>query len=57
MSDIQKVHLSIPEEILDALRRRLEQTRWPEAETTTDWSQGVPLTRMRALIKHWTGGL
>ena len=30
------------EEIED-LRRRLRATRWPEAETTGDWNQGIPL--------------
>ena len=35
------------------MRRRLSGTRWPEAQTVTDWSQGVPLARMRALIEHW----
>ena len=32
-----------PQSALDDLKRRLEQTRWPERETVTDWSQGVPL--------------
>src|SRR5271165_1409915 len=55
MSSVRKVHLSIPEEELDALKRLLSNTRWPEAETATDWSQGVPIARMRALMKHWAG--
>ena len=28
---------------IDDLRRRLAATRWPDAETTGDWSQGIPL--------------
>ena len=27
------------------LRRRLELTRWPDPETVSDWSQGVPLAQ------------
>lgn len=38
---------------LQALRRRLSDTRWPEGETVSDWSQGVPLTALRALCDHW----
>jgi pimeloyl-ACP methyl ester carboxylesterase len=53
MSTVRKIHLCIPEEELGALRRRLDNTRWPESETVTDWSQGVPLARMRALVAHW----
>ncbi len=56
MGSVQKIHLSVPEEQLDALKRRLGDTRWPEAETVTDWSQGVPIARMRALITHWANG-
>lgn len=57
MSGIRKIHLSIPEEQLDALRRRLDNTRWPDAETAVDWSQGVPLSRMHALIERLGGRL
>jgi pimeloyl-ACP methyl ester carboxylesterase len=53
MSSVRKIHLSIPEDELNALRHRLRTTRWPEAETVADWSQGVPLARMRALIDYW----
>ena len=28
---------------LDDLQSRLAHTRWPERETSTDWSQGIPL--------------
>ena len=55
MGSVRKVHLSIPEEESDALKRRLGNTRWPESETASDWSQGVPIARMRALIEHWAG--
>ena len=35
------------------LRRRIVATRWPEKETVTDQSQGVPLAMMRALARYW----
>ena len=35
------------------LRRRLTSTRWPEKETVTDWSQGVPLDFVRDLVAYW----
>ena len=38
---------------LDDLRRRLVDTRWPERETIDDWSEGVPLDRLRTLVEYW----
>jgi len=42
-----------PQSALDDLRQRLAQARWPEREPVADWSQGVPLARLRALIEYW----
>jgi pimeloyl-ACP methyl ester carboxylesterase len=42
-------------EIAD-LRDRLARTRWPEAETVEDWSQGVPLAYARDLCRYWADG-
>jgi pimeloyl-ACP methyl ester carboxylesterase len=36
------------------LRRRVDTTRWPERETVTDDSQGVPLPLMQELASYWT---
>jgi pimeloyl-ACP methyl ester carboxylesterase len=41
------------EEALTDLRRRLVATQWPEKETVTDASQGVPLATMRELARYW----
>ena len=38
---------------LDDLKRRLTDTRWPERETAKDWSEGVPLARMRDVVNYW----
>jgi pimeloyl-ACP methyl ester carboxylesterase len=43
-----------PQAALDDLHRRLAATRWPEASTVADWSQGVPLENAKALIKYWS---
>lgn len=42
-----------PQSALDDLRQRLAHARWPERETVADWSQGVPLARLRALVEYW----
>jgi epoxide hydrolase len=45
--------IEVPSAELTDLRRRLRQTRWPEAETVDDWSQGVPLSFLRELCGYW----
>lgn len=35
------------------LKARLVTTRFPEMETVNDWSQGVPLARMKSLVAYW----
>ena len=53
---VERFELSIPQAQLDDLRERLARTRWPEPETVDDWSQGVPLKAMRALVDYWRDG-
>jgi pimeloyl-ACP methyl ester carboxylesterase len=38
---------------LDELKRRILATRWPEKETVSDQTQGVPLATMKALAHYW----
>src|ERR671910_3798294 len=45
--------VDVPEAELRELRERLRRTRWPEAETVDDWSQGVPLAYLQDLCRHW----
>jgi pimeloyl-ACP methyl ester carboxylesterase len=48
--------IHVPQGDIDDLRRRLEQIRWPERETVSNYSQGVPLHRLRALVARWRDG-
>lgn len=48
--------IAVPEQQLDDLRSRLFHTRWPEAETVGDWSQGARLNRVQALCEYWRDG-
>jgi pimeloyl-ACP methyl ester carboxylesterase len=48
--------IEIPDHVLDDLRERLRRTRWPEAETVDDWSQGVPLADLQDLCTYWADG-
>ena len=56
MTDIQPFEIAIAESELDDLRARLAMTRLPEAETTGDWSQGIPLSYIREILDYWQTG-
>ena len=47
----QKVN--VPEAELTELRRRINNTKWPERETVTDATQGVQLATTQALARYW----
>src|SRR3954464_10573636 len=51
--EIKPLHLEIPEEQLDDLRRRIAATRWPTKELVADRSQGVQLATLQQLARYW----
>lgn len=53
METLRPFSIEIPEAQLIDLRQRLAATRWPEAETVDDWSQGVPLAYLREFCSYW----
>ncbi|HEV2269212.1 MAG TPA: epoxide hydrolase [Steroidobacteraceae bacterium] len=42
-----------PQSALDDLRLRLRRTRLPDRQTCNDWSQGIPLAQLQALLDYW----
>ena len=50
---IRPFRFGAPEEDLVELRRRIQATRWPDKETVSDRSQGVPLAKLRRLVEYW----
>ncbi len=53
MTEIVPFELAIPQAAIDELNARLSATRFPEAETTGDWNQGVPLAYAQELAQYW----
>src|ERR1700753_1525331 len=56
MPEIRPYRIDVPAAVLDDLKERLARTRWPEAETVDDWSQGIPLSYTRELADYWANG-
>src|SRR5215204_5926906 len=52
-TDIRPFQVEIPDEAIDDLKRRILATNWPEKETVSDQSQGVPLALMQELARYW----
>ena len=50
---ITPFQIRVDDTALDDLRRRLQATRWPDPETTGDWSQGVPLSYVKDVCRYW----
>ena len=53
MSEIRDFKIDVGDDDLDDLHKRLAETRWPDAETPDDWSQGLPLAYARELRDYW----
>ena len=45
--------VSVPDEQLVDLRRRIAATRWPDRETVADRSQGVQLAKLQEIVRYW----
>jgi pimeloyl-ACP methyl ester carboxylesterase len=52
--EVRPFRISVPDEAIVDLRRRIAATRWPDRETVTDDSQGVPLATMQELARYWS---
>ncbi len=50
---IRTFRAEVPEADLVDLKRRLATTRWPDAETVEDNSQGAQLAKLQKLVRYW----
>ena len=52
-TSIRPFRVSVPQEALMELKRRVNATRWPDMETVSDRSQGAQLASMEELVRYW----
>src|SRR2546426_9661249 len=52
-TEIRPFHFTASDGDLADLRRRINATKWPEREVVNDQSQGVQLSTMQNLARHW----
>src|SRR4051794_31565358 len=53
-TSIRPFRVHVADKALADLRRRIVGTQWPEKETVSDQSQGVPLATMQELARYWS---
>ena len=50
---VEPFEIAISDDVIEDLKDRLRRTRWPEAETVDDWSQGIPLAYVQEVCDYW----
>ena len=50
---IKPFRIAVGDDVLNDLKSRLRNTRWPEAELVDDWSQGAPLHWIKEICRYW----
>jgi epoxide hydrolase len=52
-AEIRPFRIQIPQADLDALKDRLEHTRWPDELPGVGWTYGVPVGYLKGLAEYW----
>jgi epoxide hydrolase len=46
----------VPDAVLEDLRERLQNTRWPSVVEGQGWARGTDLDYLRELVEYWRTG-
>jgi pimeloyl-ACP methyl ester carboxylesterase len=55
-SEVAPFRVHVDDTVLDDLRRRLADTRFPDPIPGTGWEYGTPIDEVRALVEYWRDG-
>ncbi|MBV9410282.1 MAG: epoxide hydrolase N-terminal domain-containing protein, partial [Acidimicrobiia bacterium] len=53
---LERFDIHVDDAVLDDLRRRLDQTRFPDQIEGTGWEYGIPTSYVRELVQYWRDG-
>jgi pimeloyl-ACP methyl ester carboxylesterase len=56
MSAEQPFKISVPDDVLALLKRKLDDTRLPDEVNAAEWAYGTPLADIRRLVSRWKDG-
>ena len=51
--EVRPFTIHVPDDVLDDLRRRLDQTRFPDEMPGSGWDYGSNLEYLKALVHYW----
>ena len=51
--DVRPFEIAVPDQVLEDLRRRLAQTRWPDEIDRSGWEYGSNLDYLKELVEYW----
>jgi pimeloyl-ACP methyl ester carboxylesterase len=52
-AEVRPFRIETPQAVIDDLRRRLSDTRWPDEIPGTDWKYGTDLAYLQSLCRSW----
>ena len=52
----REYRIEVPDAVLEDLRRRLGETRWPEPIPGAEWDYGAKVETIRDLCEYWRDG-
>ena len=50
---VEKFHIQVEEKVLNDLRAKLGQIRWPDQMDGAEWEQGTELSYLQSLVAYW----
>jgi hypothetical protein len=56
MSAEQPFKISVPDDALALIKRKLDDTRLPDEVNAAEWAYGTPLADIRRLVSRWKDG-
>jgi pimeloyl-ACP methyl ester carboxylesterase len=56
MKNVTEFKVNVPEQVLDDLKNRLQNTRWPGEAESSGWNFGTSESYLRGLVQYWLTG-
>ena len=53
VTDLEPFVVDVPQDVLADLTQRLRRTRFPDGIEGIGWLQGMPLDRLREIVRYW----
>jgi Epoxide hydrolase N terminus len=55
-TETRPIKINLAQDILDGLKSRLKNTRWPDEIVNSGWDYGTNLSSLKELVSYWGSG-